>query len=204
VDEDEIIDSMLDIFSRIVSSGQPIPRDLVEGMTAILQNRIQNPPEPPPAAPIPQGAELVWILAGGDPQAFTRYLRTIPDPALNQLSGNPEQLQNVMRQLSHRITMPAGEAEEGIPKADLQSSNVYGFSYNPRSSRLFVRFNNGGVYEYEGVPPQIFKIFAAGAVPAKTKGQNRWGRWWRGKNPSLGASFYELIRSGGYPYQKVA
>jgi hypothetical protein len=59
------------------------------------------------------------------------------------------------------------------------------------------------VYGYEGVPPQIFRVFQAGAIPAKTDGQNEYGSWWVGKRPSLGASFYELIKKGGYPYQKL-
>ena len=34
-------------------------------------------------APIPVGAELLWMLAGGQDDAFINYLRTYPDPAFN-------------------------------------------------------------------------------------------------------------------------
>jgi hypothetical protein len=99
---------------------------------------------------------------------------------------------------------PSAPAEQdSIPKADLNSSNIYGFSYDPKSKSLYVRFQGGNVYGYEGVPPQIFRVFQAGAIPAKTDGQNEYGSWWVGKRPSLGASFYELIKKGGYPYQKL-
>lgn len=205
MDEDELIEQILEVVARMVETGRTIPPELIREISGILQERIQGLTAPISVAPaIPSGAELVWILSGENPQVFTQYLKTIPDPALNALVRNPSALQHTIQDLSRRITPPAGEVQDGIPKADLQSSNVYGFAYNPRDQSLFVRFNNGGVYEYGDVPPRIFKIFAQGAVPAKTSGQNRWGKWWRGKIPSLGAAFYQMIREGGFPYQKVA
>lgn len=205
MNEDALIDQMLGLFSQLVDSGETIPPEIIQGMSRILESRLGEMAAQPPSAPAtPAGADLLWILSGGNRDAFINYLRTIPDPALNQLSLNPVHLNQVINELSRRVTMPHGEVEETIPKAELQSSNVYGFRYNPRDGKLFVRFNNGGIYEYEGVPAQIFKIFASGAIPAKTTGSNEWGQWWRGKIPSLGAAFYEMIREGGYPYQKVA
>lgn len=155
------------------------------------------------AVQIPQGADLLYTLAGGNPQAFQSYLKTFPNAALNKLAANPSALQNVLARLGSQVTFPSGEVQDGVPKADLQSSNVYGFQYDPRSSKLRVRFQEGGVYDYEGVPPAIFKMFAAGAIPAKTNGSNRFGMWYKGKSPSIGSSFYQLIRLGGFPYQKL-
>jgi len=91
----------------------------------------------------------------------------------------------------------------------MPSSNVHSFGYDDKTGRLLVKFQgdypdqNGPVYGYEGVPKNIFNLFQAGAIPARTDGQNRWGRWWKGKVPSLGASLYTLIRNGGYPYQRL-
>lgn len=206
MNEDEIIDQMLQIFARLASAGKKIPVEIIQGLSRILSHRLaEGGGANAPAAPqIPAGSGLLWVLSGGDRDAFISYLHTIPDPALNQLARNPYELNRTINRLSQQITMPHGEVQQGIPKADLNSSNVYGFSYNPRDRHLYVRFNNGGVYEYNGVPAQVFKIFAAGAVPCKTTGQNQWGRFWKGKIPSLGAAFYEMIREGGYPYQKVA
>lgn len=208
------LNRILSALAAIEQSGEPLSDDMAIAATEAIQGinqrirELQQQPEP--NAPIPSGVELAWILAGGDPQAFTQYLRTIPDPALNQLARNPAQLNQTIQELSRRITVPHGEVADGIPKADLQSSNVYGFNYNPRTGSMFVKFNgkdsqgDGPIYEYQGVPPQIFKMVKSGAIPAKTTGSNRFGSWWRGKNPSLGASVHELIKSGGFPYQRVA
>ncbi len=92
----------------------------------------------------------------------------------------------------------------------MPSSNVEGSAYDDKSGKLYVRFvgkhpnRNGPIYEYEGVPKVIFNLFRQGAVPARTDGRNKWGEWWKGKVPSMGASVYTLLRLGGYPYQKVA
>lgn len=91
----------------------------------------------------------------------------------------------------------------------MPSSNVEGFAYDDKTGRLLVRFlgkhpnKNGPIYGYEGVPPNIFEIFRKGAIPAKTNGKNKWGEWWQGKYPSIGAAMYHLIKAGGYPYQRL-
>lgn len=150
------------------------------------------------------GAQLLWILAGQNPDAFINYLRTFPDPELNALLRNPSQLAATIQNLQR--TMPQGElpSADGIPHAPLNSSNIYGFRYDQKSGRLLVRFQSGSVYGYQGVPPGVFKVFQEGAVPATTNGQNKFGKWWTGKIPSLGAAFYQLIRSGGYPYVRLS
>lgn len=205
-----LVEQLIGIVTEMTRNGQRIAPEIQAQLTQVLSayaDRLeaeQRPIEEPITAPIPQGADLLWILAGGDPKVFTQYLQNIPDPELNQLSKNPVQLQQIINRLDHQVTIPHGETEEGIPRAPLQSSNVYGYSYNPRSNRMYVRFNSGSVYEYENVPPAIFKAFQRFSVPAKTSGSNRWGQWWRGKVPSVGSSFHEIIKNGPFPYQKVA
>lgn len=89
------------------------------------------------------------------------------------------------------------------------SSNVHSFGYDDKTGRLLVKFQgnypqeNGPVYAYGGVPKEIFDLFQKGAVPARTDGKNKWGQWWKGKVPSLGASLYTLIKNGPYPYQRL-
>lgn len=158
-------------------------------------NPMSNPPSP--------GAQLMWILAGQKVDAFVNYLATYPDPELRALLNNRDQLDHTIHQL--HAMMPSGEqpSQGGIPHADINSSNIYGFRYDPKTGKLLVRFQGGSVYGYDGVPGNVFKAFQNGAIPAKTNGRNRWGVWWRGKMPSLGASFYELIRQGGYPYRRL-
>ena len=92
----------------------------------------------------------------------------------------------------------------------MPSSNIHSFGYDPENERLLVKFQgqypqeNGPVYGYGGVPENIFELFKKGAIPARTDGKNKWGKWWKGKVPSLGASLYTLIKNGGYPYQKLS
>ena len=92
----------------------------------------------------------------------------------------------------------------------IPSSNVEGFAYDEDSGTLYVRFlgkhpnRNGPIYSYDNVPPVMFELFRRGSVPARTDGHNKWGRWWKGKVPSMGASVYTLLRLGGFPYQRVA
>lgn len=100
------------------------------------------------------------------------------------------------------VTVP--ELTQAMP-----SSNVEGFAYEPNSQRLFVRFlgkypdRNGPVYSYDDVPPVIFDLFQKGAIPARTNGKNKWGEWWEGKVPSIGASLYTLLKLGGYNYNRM-
>lgn len=169
----------------------------------ITQLKQEQPAEGLRATEIPTGSDLIWILAGGQPDAFVNYLRTFPDPALNALLQNPQQLTQVIEHLQR--SMPPGELGNvnGIEQAPINSSNIYGFKYDPKNGKLLVRFQSGSIYGYDGVPAGIFKVFQQGAVPAKTNGQNKFGRWWQGKIPSLGAAFYNLIRQGNYPYQRL-
>lgn len=164
----------------------------------------QPPQQPPGEAPIPMGAELLWIMAGGQEDAFVSFLRTYPAPELNAILRNPQQLANLIQRL--QTTMPQGQRgqADGIDQAPIDSSNIYGFKYDPKSGRLLVRFQSGSIYGYQGVPQGVFKVFQQGAVPAKTSGRNQHGAWWKGKAPSLGAAFYNLIRQGGYPYQRLS
>lgn len=128
-----------------------------------------------------------------------------------------ELLQNVLQIIEQ-------EGEEEGPTGDLgptggqqpdleqsmPSSNIDAFGYDEDTGRLLVRFlgkypdRNGPIYGYEGVPPNIFEIFRKGAIPAKTDGKNKWGQWWKGKYPSIGAAMYHVIRSGGYPYERLS
>lgn len=107
-------------------------------------------------------------------------------------------------------SLPPTQPQEPDLHQSMPSSNVESFGYDPKSERLLVRFlgkypqRNGEIYSYEGVPKVIFDLFKSGAVPARTDGKNKWGTWWRGKSPSIGASLYTLIKTQGYPYQKLS
>lgn len=193
-----------------------LARELEQTENAIAQLRSQPQATPTQAPQIMQEAaptpsqQLMWILAGQREDVFLQYIQSYPDPDLQSLSRNPDELERVVTYL-HQM-MPSERpavSQEGIPHAEINSSNIYGFSYDPKNKKLFVKFQGGEsatgpVYQYEGVPPNVFKAFSSGSVPARTDGQNNYGRWWKGKLPSLGAAFYDLIRMGGYPYARVS
>lgn len=97
---------------------------------------------------------------------------------------------------------PAEEVQKALTK-DLKSSVIRKTEYDPSKSLLKVVFNNSHTYTYDEVPEEIYNKLTEGAIPAKTKGENQYGRWWVGKKPSAGAAFNELIKKGGYNYQRV-
>ena len=105
--------------------------------------------------------------------------------------------------------MPPQQGQQPELEQAMPSSNIEGFAYDDKTGRMLVRFlgkypnREGPIYGYEGIPKVIFELFQAGAVPARTDGQNKWGKWWKGKHPSMGASMYTLIKNGGYPYQRL-
>lgn len=154
-------------------------------------------------------------------RTLEELLRNIVSGLQNVLSSGEQisdevatQANQVITQLVSRIKeIEAGTTINGPAIPPLQdsmpSSNISAFAYDPKNQRMFVRFlgkypnRQGPVYSYEGVPPVIFKIFQTGAVPSKTDGSNRWGRWWKGKSPSMGATMNVLLKHGGFPYARM-
>ena len=220
-----LLDQILNSLETVLQSGEEIPDELASELAQTINGLVQEigrgrvdergvalPPGNPPSggsgnsfSSNPNGLQLLWILAGGDQAAFVNYLRTMPVPQGNALLQDPTRLQETINALQEML--PEGflqtQSQGGIPHGPLQSSNIYGFQYNDKTGELMVRFNSGSTYKYDGVPPSIFKVFEKGMVPAKTDGSNEFGRWWVGKSPSAGASFYEMIRDR-FPYERVA
>lgn len=65
----------------------------------------------------------------------------------------------------------------------VDSSNVDSIGFDPDTSTLRVRFHNGGVYEYDGVPEETFSEFMAAS--------------------SLGKFLHQYIK-GIYPFRKIS
>lgn len=155
--------------------------------------------------PTSYDSRFLWILAGRQPQAFISYLRNFPTPSTQSLLKDPGQLNATIEQLQREMPSEGRETlvEDGIAHAPLQSSNVWGARYDPRTGQMRVRFQGGSVYEYDGIPRAIFDAFIHGNAEATTKGQNQYGRWWRGKNPSLGAALNQYVKQGGFNYRRI-
>lgn len=187
---DEILDLLLDV----LESGEALDDSFLDQVIAFLEQG---------ETPVSENAKLLWTLAGGNPEAFVSYIQEFKDPALDNLISNPNLLESTIQELQRNNPIERNGIEDGIPQADLQSSNIYGFQFNPKNKKLRVRFQEGAVYEYDGVPDIIFNLFARGQAAAKTNGKNNFGRWWKGKSPSLGASLNQYIKKGGYKYRRL-
>lgn len=148
-------------------------------------------------------AQLLWILSGQQEQAFISYLREFPSNETQSLLANPTLLSQTIEQLNQM--MPAGQQPfiNGIQHADLNSSNIWGTAYDPKTGKMKVRFQGGSEYEYDGVPENIYRAFTKGNASAKTQGKNQYGQWWVGKNPSLGAAMNQYIKAGNFNYRKL-
>lgn len=134
---------------------------------------------------------------------------------------NPETqraLAEFLRQAFEIIELAGAEQEPPIQgggqrpavPAGMPSSNVKGMNYDPKTGNMLVQFlgkhpnQNGPVYQYPNTPPVIAELLQSGAVPARTDGQNKWGKWWKGKVPSAGASVFTLLKDRGAPYQRLS
>jgi len=149
-----------------------------------------------------------------------RLVREILDSGEKLSDQTSGEVANFLQDLENKInTLKQQEPVEGLQPTQPEepqlnqsgpSSNVDSFGYDDKTGKLMVRFlgdypnKEGPVYAYSGVPKEIYNLFQQGAVPARTNGQNKWGKWWKGKVPSLGASLFTLIKNGGYKYQKLS
>lgn len=200
--EAELALMMDNISSLIASQSQEIvPPDEDEQEVLAAPGTIQQQ----------QATNLLWIMAGGDAEAFVQYVHQYPDPSLDALKSNPGLLESIISTLENQLPPDSikGPPADGIEKAQLNSSNIFGFKYDKRSRKLIVKFQGnkdygqGPVYSYDGVPPVIASVFMKGAHAAKTSGKNKWSSWFVGKNPSLGSAMHHFIKLAGYPYQRL-
>lgn len=205
---------MKERFFEYLDSIEPILHLLSKEETKQIESLLSlalekfKPQEVIKGSDVPEGVESLWVLSGGNPRAFKAYLKTFPNAQFNEFAKNKLATDRLIDRFSNQFTFPFGEVADGIPKAEINSSNVYGFQYDPRSKTLKVKFNgkdtleDGPVYEYDNVPPFVFKMFSSASVPAKTNGSNKWGSWWISK-PSLGAGLNQLIKLGGFNYRRL-
>lgn len=214
----ELLQELMQAIQQVAQSGEVLSDEFQAVLAQTLSNlqeRIEkseqkdpnvNPALQQPTQTAPSNdARLLWILSGRNPETFSSYLQTFPTPSTTALVNNPQALNATIEQLTRM--MPSGEHEQtvidGIPHADLQSSNVWGAMYDQKTGKMKVRFQGGSEYEYEGVPQNIFRAFISGNASARTSGQNQYGRWWQNKNPSLGAALNQYIKEGGFRYRRI-
>lgn len=213
---EELIEELLRGIQEVLQSGETLSDEFqgalaqeIEATTSRIDQLRQEISQQPQtntqtiqANPSPD-AQLLWILAGQQEQAFISYLREFPSPETQALLNNPTLLSQTISQLNQ--LMPQGQQPfiNGIQHADLNSSNIWGTAYDPKTGKMRVRFQGGSEYEYDGVPANIYRAFTKGNASAKTKGKNEYGEWWVGKNPSLGAAMNQYIKAGNFNYRKL-
>ena len=181
---------------------EPVKQKVAEFLE-VARQKLSTLKGRPVTAPIPDAARLLWELAGRNPEPFARYLQQLPSPELQSIVTNPGLLAQTIQNLQREMPLEQLGQLDGLPQAWLNSSNVAAYSYDQGSGKLKVKFHNGGLYEYSGVPKEIYELFNSGAIPARTDGKNEYGKWWKGKVPSLGASLHWLVKAGGFPYKKL-
>ncbi len=211
---EEIKQNLRQIMQQIAEMGEEPPPEIQELLMQVIeksQTQIQELRQeeqgveaPTLQAPIHHDVEMLWTLAGQDPQAFISYLRTYPTKATEALLSNPTQMNATIEQLQRIQPGQEKPPLDGIQPIGLQSSNIWGTQYNPKSGKMRVKFQGGSVYEYDGVPQNIYKAFVTGNASAKTDGSNKYGKWWKGKSPSAGASMNQYIKAGAFPYRRLS
>lgn len=202
--------------SSLNSASQKALGDLLQGVMSTIEQTSQQGQQEQPSnpestddnlgfgtAPSPD-VQLLWILAGQQEDAFLNYLKTYPTDDTKALLNNPQELERVIKFLHEMMPSYRQPVVDGIQHSFLNSSNIWGTAYDPATRTMKVRFQGGAEYEYDGVPTNIYRALTNGQANARTKGSNRWGRWWIGKNPSMGAAMNQLIKEKNYPYRKIA
>lgn len=204
------IEAVLDAVQEIIESGEEFSDELAGEVADLISQEQEKIRQLTSLKTAPQvqstpsnDAQLLWILAGKKEQPFISYLREFPSQETNSLLANPSLLSSTIDQLSRLIPLNEQPVANGVPHSDLQSSNIWGSKYDPMTGKMRVRFQGGSEYEYDGIPANIYRAFQKGNATAKTNGKNKYGQWWVGKNPSLGAAMNQYIKAGAFPYKKI-
>lgn len=78
------------------------------------------------------------------------------------------------------------------------SSNVKKILYQDETKEMVIQFNSGDIYTYYDVDFALFQEIFNGAGICRTEGSNRWGSWFIGKTPSVGAAVNQLLDGTRY------
>lgn len=85
---------------------------------------------------------------------------------------------------------------------DLKSAVIEEHAYSPELNTALLKFRKGPWYGYQDVDEESYNRFSKGKGTAKTTGEANGIKWWKGKNPSIGAAFWKEIRDKN-PYARL-
>lgn len=87
-------------------------------------------------------------------------------------------------------------------KKSIRSSNVKRMVYDDTVDMLVIEFHDLSKYTYGGITLELFNKLTGGEAVCITSGKNKFGKWWVGKTPSVGAAVYQLLVKAGVDYIK--
>jgi hypothetical protein len=67
---------------------------------------------------------------------------------------------------------------------------------------MFIQFQDKSIYTYFEVPFQLFLDVSGGKATCITSGENKYGSWFVGKTPSVGAAVHKMLVKRGVKYKK--
>lgn len=85
---------------------------------------------------------------------------------------------------------------------NIQSSNVRKIMYNDESKEMFIQFQDKSIYTYYNVSMNLFLDVSGGKATCITSGENKYGAWYVGKTPSVGAAVHKRLVKAGVQYKK--
>ncbi len=78
-------------------------------------------------------------------------------------------------------------------RRNLNSANVDRILFNDETLELAIQFKEGDVYIYPNQSKEMFDSLVRGEGICRTEGENKWGSWFVGKTPSIGAAVYSKL-----------
>lgn len=85
---------------------------------------------------------------------------------------------------------------------NFKSSNVKKIQYNDETKEMVIQFQDKSIYTYFDVSFDLFLKVSGGEASCITSGENKYGSWWVGKNPSRGAATFKYLVKAGVKYVK--
>lgn len=85
---------------------------------------------------------------------------------------------------------------------NIKSSNVKKIMYEDETKEMTIQFNDKSIYTYYEVPFDLFLDVSGGNAVCITSGENKYGRWWIGKTPSVGAAVHKFLVKKKIRYKK--
>lgn len=85
---------------------------------------------------------------------------------------------------------------------NIRSANVKKIMYNDETKEMFIQFQDKSIYTYFEVPFQLFLDVSGGKATCLTSGENKYGSWFVGKTPSVGAAVHRYLVKKNVRYKK--